>query len=66
MTNLDAANIETKEAFFAAYEKAKSAKKDKQAINTAALRIDEQVERFANFSQSVESEQALYEDALSV
>jgi len=65
MNNLDAVN-KTEADFLAAYEKAKAEKKEREVINTATIRIDEQVERFANFSQSEESEQALYEDAAAV
>ena len=66
MTNVDAANMAKKDEFFAAYEKAKTAKIEKQAINSAPIRIDEQVVRFGNTSFSEEEEQALYEDATSV
>ena len=66
MTNLDAANMAKKDEFFAAYEKAKAAKTQKQAINTAPVRIDRQVKRFKKTSFSEKEEQTLYEDALSV
>ena len=65
MNNIDFENM-TQDEFLAAYEKAKAAKKEKQAINTAPIRIDEQVENFKNRSFSEEEDQTLYEDALSV
>ena len=66
MTNLDVADRAKKEEFFAAYEAAKAAKTGKQAINTASIRIDKQVERFRKISLTEKEEQALFEDALSV
>jgi len=65
MTNLDVINM-TEDEFLEEFNKVKSAMKEKKAINTAAIRIDEQAERFLNFSQSEESEKALFEDASSV
>ena len=66
MTNLDVANMAKKEEFFAAYEKAKAEKTGKKAINTAPIRVDEQVVKFGKTSFSKRDEQALYKDALSV
>jgi hypothetical protein len=66
MTNLDVADMTKKDVFFAAYEKAKAAKTEKQAINTAPIRIDEQVVKFGKNSFSKKDEQALYKDAISV
>ena len=66
MTNLDVANMAKKDEFFAAYEAAKAAKTEKQAINTAPIRIDRQVERFKKASFSEKEEQVLFEDAQSV
>jgi hypothetical protein len=66
MTNLDVAGMAKKDEFFAAYEKAKAARAEKQAINTASIRIDKQVERFKKTSFSEKEEKILFEDALSV
>jgi len=66
MTNLDVANMAKKEEFFATYEKAKTAKIEKQAINSAPIRIDEQIVKFEKASFGKKDEQALYKDAISV
>ena len=66
MTNIDVANNAQRDEFFAFYEKAKAAKTEKQAINSAPIRIDEQVIRFGNNSFNEEEEKVLYEDAISV
>ena len=66
MNNLDVVNMAKKEDFFAAYEKAKEAKVEKQAINSAPIRIDEQITKFEKTSFSKREEKALYEDAISV
>jgi hypothetical protein len=66
MTNLDVANMAKKQEFLKAYEEAKAAKTEKQAINSAPVRIDEQVAKFEKASFSKKDEQALYKDALSV
>ena len=66
MTNLEVANLEKKEEFFANYNRIKSAKTEKFAINTNNICIDEHVIRFSNNTFSDEDEQALYDDAISV
>ena len=66
MNNLDAVNMAKKDDFFSAYEKAKSAKVEKQAINSAPIRIDEQIAKFEKTSFNRKEEKALYEDAISV
>jgi len=66
MTNLDVANMARKDEFIAAYEEAKVAKGEKQAINSASIRIDEQITKFEKTSFSRKEEKALYEDAISV
>ena len=63
MNNLDVAK---KKEFFETYEKVKAAKTEKQAINTADIRIEEQIARFSKNSFSKEEELALYEDANSI
>jgi hypothetical protein len=65
MNNVDAASMTEKE-FLAAYEKVKAAKAEKQPINSAPIRIDEQVAKFEKTSFSKKDEQALYKDAISV
>jgi hypothetical protein len=66
MTNLDVAGMSKKEEFFTAYKKAKAAKSEKQAINSAPVRIDEQIKTFGKTSLGKRDEKALYKDALSV
>jgi hypothetical protein len=65
MNNLDVANMAEKD-FLVSYEKAKVAKAEKSPINSAPIRIDEQVVRFEKNTFSKKDEQALYEDAVSV
>ena len=65
MTNIDVAGM-TKDDFLAAYEKAKSEKKEKEAINTATIPLEEQLNRFNSCSLSEEDVKALHQDALSV
>jgi len=65
MTNLDVAKM-TGEEFFAAYESAKAKDTEKRPINTATLRIDEQVDRFEKNSFGADDEQAIFKDAMSI
>lgn len=66
MNNLDVANMAKKDEFLLAYEKAKAAKVEKQAINSAPIRIDEQIVKFEKTSFNKREEKALYQDAISV
>ena len=65
MTNLDVAKMNPGE-FMAAYEKVKTVSTEKKPINSSAVSLEEQLNRFEASSFSDEDDRVLHEDLLSL
>jgi len=65
MTNLDVAKMNPEE-FMAAYEKVKAISAEKKPINSSAISLEEQLNRFEAASFSDEDNRVLHEDLLSL